>query len=163
MKKRILILLCTAALTRGLTAAPAMATAGPYSPVAVEAYTYGPLDEPRVNKVYRLPATDDPSGIPIEDFVRGGRRYYLLGIVTDNADHEVVTYTAIFGSAELTMAEKHAGASGASWLQSFDADFAEKGAVSDLLPLWVCAGCMAMAAAIELCTIKSKQTTGGSK
>ena len=163
MKKRIVMLLCTAVLTVNLTAAQAMASAGPYNPVEVETYTYGPFDEPRINKVYRLSATDDPSGIPTEDFERGGRRYYLLGIVADNADHEVVTYTAIFGSAELARAEKHAGASGAAGFQPFDTDFAEKGAVSDLLPFWVCAGCMAMAAAIKLCAIKSKRVVGGSE
>ena len=162
MKKRTMMMLCTAVLTLVLTAAPATASAGPFSPIEVEAYTYGPLDEPRVNKVYRLSVTDDPSGIPTEDFERGGRRYYLLGIVADNADHEAVTYTAIFGSAELTWAEKHAGVSGTTGFQPFDTDFAEKGAVSDLLPFWVCAGCMAMAAALELCAIKSNQT-GGSK
>ena len=157
MKKRIVTLLCTTVLTLGLAAAPAIASAGPYSPIEVETYTYGPFDEPRINKVYRLSAADDPSGIPTEDFERNGRRYYLLGIVEDNADHEVVTYTAIFGSTELAMAEKHAGASGVTRFQPFDVDFAEKGADPDLLPFWVCAGCMAMAAAIELCAIKSKQ------
>ena len=157
MKKRIVTLLCTAVLTLGLAAAPAIASAGPYSPIEVETYTYGPFDEPRVNKVYRLPATDDPTSIPTEDFERGGRRYYLLGIAADNADHEVVTYTAIFGSTELARAEKHAGASGAPWFQPFDVDFAEKGAGPDLLPFWICVGCMAIAAAIELCDIKSKQ------
>ena len=157
MKKRIVTLLCTAVLTLGLAAAPAMALAGPYSPIEVETYTYGPFDEPRVNKVYRLPATDDPTGIPTEDFERGGRRYYLLGIVADNADHEEVTYTAIFGSAELARAEKHAGASGVTRFQPFDVDFAEKGADPDLLPFWVCVGCMAIAAAIEFCAIKSKR------
>ena len=69
MKKQIVMLLCAAVLTLGLAAAPAMASAGPLTPIEVETYTYGPLDEPRVNKVYRLPATDDPSGIPTENFV----------------------------------------------------------------------------------------------
>ena len=101
MKKRIVILLCASVLTLGLTAVPAMASAGPYSPIEVETYTYGPFDEPRVNKVYRLPAADDPSGIPTEDFERGGRRYYLLDMISANTDHETVTYTAVFGSVEL--------------------------------------------------------------
>ena len=51
MKKRIVMLVCAAVLTLGLTTAPAMASAGPYSPIEVETYTYGPLDELRVNKV----------------------------------------------------------------------------------------------------------------
>ena len=109
MKKRIAMLLCTAVLTLVLTAVPAMASAGPYSPIEEEAYTYGPLDEPRVNKVYRLSPTDDPSGIPTEDFERGGRRYYLLDMTTANTDHETVTYTAIFGSVELARASGQFG------------------------------------------------------
>ena len=104
MKKRVMILLCASVLTLGLTAAPAMASAGLYSPIEVETYTYGPFDEPRVNKVYRLPAADDPSGIPTEDFERGGRRYYLLDMIIANTDHETVTYTAVFGSVELARA-----------------------------------------------------------
>ena len=104
MKKRIVILLCASVLTLGLTAVPAMASAGPYSPIEVETYTYGPFDEPRVNKVYRLPAADDPSGIPTEDFERGGRRYYLLDMILANTDHETVTSTAVFGSVELAKA-----------------------------------------------------------
>ena len=100
MKKRIAMLLCAAVLTLGLIAVPATASAGQYSPIEVETYTYGPLDEPRVNKVYQLSATDDPSGIPTEDFERGGRRYYLLDMIIANTDHETVTYTAIFGSVE---------------------------------------------------------------
>ena len=100
MKKRIVMLFCAAILTLGLTTAPAMASAGPFTPVEVEAYTYGPLDEPRVNKVYQLSAADDPSSIPMEDFERGGRRYYLLDMISANTDHETVTYTAVFGSVE---------------------------------------------------------------
>ena len=157
MKKRIVMLLCTAVLTLGLVAAPAMASAGPFTPIEVETYTYGPFDEPRVNKVYRLSATDDPSCISTEDFEHGGRRYHLLGIVADSTDHDAVTYTAIFGSVELTRAEKYARVSGLYGFQPYDVDIAEKGADPDLLPFWVCAGCMAMAAAIELCAIKSKQ------
>ena len=109
MKKHIAILLCTAALTLGLTVAPAAASAGPFCPIEVETYTYGPLDEPRVNKVYRLSATDDPSGIPTEDFECGGRRYHLLDMTTANTDHETVTYTAIFGSVELASASGQFG------------------------------------------------------
>ena len=103
-KKRIVMLVCAAVLTLGLTTAPAMASAGPFTPVEVEAYTYGPLDELRINKIYRLSATDDPSGIPTEDFERGGRRYYLLNMISANTDHETVTYTAVFGSVELARA-----------------------------------------------------------
>ena len=157
MKKQIVMLLCTAVLTMGLAATPAMASAGPFSPIEVEAYTYGPFDEPRVNKVYRLSATDDPSGIPTEDFERGGRRYYLLDMTTAKTGHETVTYTAIFGSEEIAKIERHTGTSGTAGFQPLDAGFAEKGADLDLLPFWVCVGCIAIAAAIELCAINSKQ------
>ena len=44
-----------------------------YYPVKVEEYTAGPLDEPRIDKVYQLSLGDDPSGIPTEDFTRNGR------------------------------------------------------------------------------------------
>ena len=87
---------------------PVMASVDPFCPVEVETYTYGPFDELRINKVYQLLPTDDPSGIPTEDFEHGGRRYYLLGMVVEDTDSDMVTYTAIFGSAELTSS----GASG---------------------------------------------------
>ena len=84
MKKRIVMLLCTAVLTLGLTVAPAMASGGPFYPINVEEYTYGPLDELRINKVYQLSLSDDPSGIPTEDFERNGRRYYLLDMIKED-------------------------------------------------------------------------------
>ena len=104
MKKRIVMLLLTAVLTLSLAMSPVTASVGLFCSIEVEAYTYGPLDEPRVNKVYRLPAADAPSGIPTEDFERGGRRYYLLDMISANTDHETVTYTAAFGSVELAKA-----------------------------------------------------------
>ena len=55
-----------------------------YYPVSIEEYTYGSLDEPRIEKVYQLSLSDDPSGIPTEDFVRGGRLYYLLDMTRKN-------------------------------------------------------------------------------
>ena len=110
MKKRIVALLCTTVLTLGLTVAPAMASDGLLRPIEVESYTYGPLDELRISKVYELSQHDDPSGIPTEDFVSGNRRYYLLDITADNTDPEVVTYTAVFGSVILTGDEMFAKA-----------------------------------------------------
>ena len=41
-----------------------------FYPISVEEYTYGEAEEPRINKVYQLSLSDDPSGIPTEDFVR---------------------------------------------------------------------------------------------
>ena len=84
MKKRLVMLLCTAVLTLGLTVAPAMASGGPFYPIKVDEYTYGPLDELRIEKVYQLSLSDDPSGIPTEDFVRGGRHYYLLDMIKED-------------------------------------------------------------------------------
>ena len=55
-----------------------------YYPVSIEEYTYGSLDEPRIEKVYQLSLSDDPSGIPTDDFVRGGRLYYLLDMTRKN-------------------------------------------------------------------------------
>lgn len=84
MKKRILMLLCTAALALSIAAPPALAAGGPYYPISVEEYTYGSFDELRINKVYQLSLSDDPSGIPTEDFERNGRRYFLLDMVKEN-------------------------------------------------------------------------------
>lgn len=84
MKKRIVMLLCTAVLTLGLIMAPAMASRGPFYPIEVEEYTYGPFDELRINKVYQLSLSDDPSGIPTGDFERNGRLYYLLDMIKEN-------------------------------------------------------------------------------
>ena len=55
-----------------------------YYPISVEEYIYGETEEPRINKVYQLSLSDDPSGIPTEDFVRNGRRYYLLDMTRKN-------------------------------------------------------------------------------
>ena len=85
--KRIVITLCALALLlAGCT--PVFAAEAPqpspepergcYYPIKVEEYTAGPLDELRIDKVYQLSLGDDPSGIPTEDFERGGQHYYLL-------------------------------------------------------------------------------------
>lgn len=55
-----------------------------YYPISVEEYTYGETEEPRINKVYQLSLSDDPSGIHTEDFVRNGRRYFLLDMTRKN-------------------------------------------------------------------------------
>ena len=153
MKKQIAMLLYAAVLTLGLTVGPVMASADPYSPVEVETYTYGPFDELRINKVYRLSVSDDPSSIPTEDFEHGGRRYSLLGMVVDDTDSDMITYTAIFGSVELT----GSGASGQYGFRPFDVDSFRKGTDADLLPLFICADCAVMAAIIVFCSDKAKQ------
>ena len=79
MKKRMVMLLCVLCVLVSTATLPALAAEQHY-PVSVEEYTYGPLDEPRVNKVYQLALSDDPSGIPTGDFDRNGRHYYLLDL-----------------------------------------------------------------------------------
>ena len=83
MIKHLLTTLCALALiTAGsIPALAAEADTGEsarYYPISVEEYTYEEQNEPRINKVYQLSLSDDPSGIPTEDFVRNGRLYYLL-------------------------------------------------------------------------------------
>ena len=145
MNKRIAILLCIAVLSLGLTVAPAMASAGPFSPIEVETYTYGPLDELRVNKVYQLSQSDDPSGIPTEDFQQGGRRYYLLDLTIANADNETVTNTAIFGSVELARMSGQPG---------HQALYTETDTGLGLLLISICAGAVMTA----LCAIEAKHS-----
>ena len=91
MKKHILTTLCALALVMAgsIPALAAEADASEntcYYPISVEEYTYGDLDELRINKVYQLSLSDDPAGIPTEDFVRNGRLYYLLDMTRK---HEV--------------------------------------------------------------------------
>ena len=77
------MLLCAISAMMAAATLPALA-ADQYYPVSVEEYTYGPFDELRVNKVYQLSLSDDPRGIPTEDFERNGRRYYLLDMIKEN-------------------------------------------------------------------------------
>ena len=78
MKKQAAVLLCALSALLSMTTLPAMAATKQHYPISVEEYTYGPLDELRVSKVYQLSLSDDPSGIPTEDFERDGRHFYLL-------------------------------------------------------------------------------------
>ena len=80
MKKRMAMLLCVLCALVSAASPPALAAEQHY-PVRVEEYTYGPLDELRIDKVYQLSLSDDPRGIPTEDFDRNGRHYYLLDMV----------------------------------------------------------------------------------
>ena len=103
MMKRILTAMCALALMAA-GALPALAAEAPaaksepeqscYYPIKVEEYTSGPLDELRIDKVYQLSLSDDPSGIPTEDFVRNGRLYYLLDMVRkDEVGVDTQTHT----------------------------------------------------------------------
>ena len=101
--KRIITAICVLTLlTAGCTTALAAETPAPktepdqscYYPIKVEEYTSGPLDELRIDKVYQLSLSDDPSGIPTEDFVRNGRLYYLLDMVRkDEVGVDTQTHT----------------------------------------------------------------------
>ena len=95
--KRILTALCALALfAAGATPALAAESSLPssYYPISVEEYTYGPFDELRINKVYQLSLSDDPSLIPTEDFERGGRHFYLLDMTRkEEVGVDVQTHT----------------------------------------------------------------------
>lgn len=97
MKKHVGTLLCAVALLLCALTPPVLADGGPYYPISVEEYTAG-VNELRVKKVYQLSLSDDPAGIPTEDFERNGRRFYLLDMVkedevgVDTRDHtETIT------------------------------------------------------------------------
>ena len=98
--KRILTILCALALVLAgsVTALAADASntgqSASYYPISVEEYTYGDFDELRINKTYQLSLADDPSLIPTEDFVRNGRRYYLLDMTRkDEVGVDIQPYT----------------------------------------------------------------------
>lgn len=86
--------LFAAAFLVSLLALPAHAAS--FYPVSVEEYTYGPFDQLRIDKVYELSRTDDPSGIPTGDFERDGYHYTLLDVVkTDQAETDTKDYTEV--------------------------------------------------------------------
>ena len=96
--KRILTILCALAIVMAgsitALAADDMGQSASYYPISVEEYTYGDFDELRINKVYQLSLSDDPSLIPTEDFVRNGRRYYLLDMTRkDEVGVDIQTHT----------------------------------------------------------------------
>ena len=95
--KRILTTLCALALVMAGSATALAAEAASdssYYPISVEEYTYGDFDELRINKTYQLSLGDDPSLIPTEDFVRNGRRYYLLDMTRkDEVGVDIQTHT----------------------------------------------------------------------
>lgn len=81
IKRRLFAFLFTVALLLCAASPPAQASdrsASCYYPVEVESYTAGDFDQPRIRKVYQLSLSDDPSGIPTEDFVEYGRTFHLM-------------------------------------------------------------------------------------
>ena len=97
--KRIFTILCALALVMAgsataLAAEPEAGQSASYYPISVEEYTYGDFDELRINKTYQLSLSDDPSLIPTEDFIRNGRRYYLLDMTRkDEVGVDIQTHT----------------------------------------------------------------------
>ena len=88
------LLLCAVLPGRALAADTGEPT--PFYPS--EIVEYGEETAPRLDKIYNLAATDDPAGIPTEDFEREGFHYTLLDLirqeqtVTDAKPHtETVT------------------------------------------------------------------------
>ena len=107
-RERRLNILCTLALVMAgsatdLAAEPEAGQSASYYPISVEEYTYGPLDELRLNKTCQLSLSDDPSLIPTEDFIRNGRRYYLLDMTRkDEVGVDIQTHTETITQASDT-------------------------------------------------------------
>jgi len=106
--KRIFTILCALAIVMAgsataLAAEPEAGQSASYYPVSVEEYTYGDFDELRINKTYQLSLADDPSLIPTEDFIRNGRRYYLLDMTRkDEVGVDIQTHTETITQASDT-------------------------------------------------------------
>ncbi len=77
--KRILTILCALAVCMagsGGARAGGAPSASHYYPVSVAKYTAGRSSEMRIKKIYQLSLSDDPSGIPTEDFERTATHRY---------------------------------------------------------------------------------------
>ena len=85
MKNRIIALLCAVMLALGALSPPAFASQSKtHYPVSVEEYTEDGTDAHRIKKVYQLSISDDPAGIPTEDFERDSVLYHLLDLTMKN-------------------------------------------------------------------------------
>ena len=86
-KRRISMLLCAAVLMLCMASPPALAadrSSACYYPIEVESYTAGDFDQPRIRKVYQLSLSDDPAGIPTEDFEEYGMTFHLMEMTPEN-------------------------------------------------------------------------------
>ena len=98
--KRIFTILCALALilVGSATALAANDTgqSASYYPISVEEYTYGDFDELRINKVYQLSLSDDPSLIPTEDGYVGVLRldHTSVQVTTDGYATKTSTLSA---------------------------------------------------------------------
>ena len=98
MKKRAIKLLCLVAAMLCLAVSALADSNGvrvtQLYPVSVEEYTEGDFDELRIRKVYQLSLSDDPSGIPTEDFERDGHVFHLLDLIRkDEVGVDTQTHT----------------------------------------------------------------------
>ncbi len=77
-------------------------------PISVEEYTEGSFDELRIRKIYQLSLSDDPAGIPTEDFERNGHVYHLLDLIRKDevgVDTQTHTETITMDSATGELSE----------------------------------------------------------
>ena len=75
MKHRIAALLCAVGVIFTITG-PALAAEAFY-PISVDSCTVAGFDQPCIKKVYQLSLSDDPAGIPTDDFEQNGYLYHL--------------------------------------------------------------------------------------
>ena len=98
MRNRARKLLCVLAAMFCMVTSALAADSGARStqlyPISVEEYTYGDFDELRIQKVYQLSLSDDPAGIPTEDFERNGYVFHLLDLIRkDEVGEDTQTHT----------------------------------------------------------------------
>lgn len=112
MKNRAIRLLCILAALLCVTTSALAADSGARStqlyPVSVEEYTEGDFDELRIRKVYQLSLSDDPAGIPTEDFERNGHLFHLLDLIRKDevgVDTQPHTETVTMDSATGELSE----------------------------------------------------------
>ncbi len=106
--KNLIVVLFLASAALLCSAVPALA-AEIYSPVSVDSYTMGSFDTLCIQKVYQLSPSDDPSGIPTDDFVERGMLYHLSELTSadnEGPDCKTVTYTAVFTGTEMPKVSK---------------------------------------------------------
>ena len=84
MRKQFAMLLCAVTLLLGALSPPAFAASRTHYPISVEEYAENGSDALRIKKVYQLSLSDDPAGIPTEDFERDGILYRLLDLTMKN-------------------------------------------------------------------------------
>ena len=112
MKKRAIKLLCVLAAVLCMVTSAFAADSGARStqlyPVSVEEYTDGDFDELRIKKIYQLSLSDDPAGIPTEDFERNGHVFHLLDLIRKDevgVDTQPHTETVTMDSATGELSE----------------------------------------------------------